>query len=127
MPDTRFSDTFSAENMAEPTLCTGMPEIIARAGDLRRPQLLIRAARHGLEGYDRGRDLARLLRGVSLPRPGRGLARLLDEEDRHETMRRSGSAAWSAASHVDILIAVMAELRIAQAFAAAGAPPQPRT
>lgn len=79
---------------------------------LRRPRLLIRAARLGLTEYRRERDLARLVNSARLPAPAQALARLLDQEERLEETRRAGDASYSISRHVDVLIALMAEARL---------------
>jgi hypothetical protein len=81
--------------------------------NLRRPRLLIRAARHGVQDYRRERDLSRLLTspGCSAPGPEVALTRLLDQEEQMELFRKSGGAGYSIARHVELLIALMAEAR----------------
>lgn len=79
---------------------------------LRRPQLLIRAARLGLADYSRSRDLCRLMRVTSAPSPTRAVQRLLDAEGEMETTRLQGGASYSVARHVEILIALMGETRL---------------
>src|SRR5690606_12734755 len=84
-----------------------------RASDLaaiRRPRILIRAARAGLAGYHRDRDLRRLLRTGRLA-PGAALARLIAEERELEHRRRGGEATYALARHVAILTALIAEAR----------------
>lgn len=76
---------------------------------LRRPRLLIRAARFGLRNYRRERDLLRMLPQSRLPTPGRAIDNLLDVESDMESKRKLGDASYSVARHVDILIALMAE------------------
>ncbi len=76
---------------------------------LRRPKLLIRAARFGLADYDRERDLRRLMQLPATPAPGKALSHLLEEEDRLNHARKSGGAAYSPARHIALLIALMAE------------------
>ncbi|WP_240794004.1 DUF6477 family protein [Pseudorhodobacter turbinis] len=51
-----------------------MSDISTILANLRRPRLLIRAARHGIQDYRRDRDLRRLINAVSppLPRGGTG-------------------------------------------------------
>lgn len=78
---------------------------------LRRPRLLIRAAHHGLADYNRNRDLKRLLAGQA-PAPREAVARLIDEERALEEARRDGGAAYSVARHVDVMIAILAEMRL---------------
>lgn len=75
---------------------------------LRRPRLLMRAARIGLQDYRRDRDLRRILPNVPDPR---ALDVLLTEEARLEAARQSG-AAWPALRHIEVMIALLAELRL---------------
>ncbi|MFN3822781.1 MAG: DUF6477 family protein [Pseudorhodobacter sp.] len=79
---------------------------------LSRPRLLVRAARHGIPDYCRERDLKRLIEAPGIPAPETAVARLLDEEERVETTRQRGDAAYSLTRHVDLLIALMAEVRL---------------
>jgi hypothetical protein len=80
---------------------------------LRRPRLLFAAARAGLAGYRPERDLRRLI--GSAPD---ALAALAEAEAEAERTRRQGAAGYSAARHVGLLIALLAE-QAAQARAAA--------
>lgn len=89
-----------------------MTDLTNALKDLRRPRLLIRAARHGLTEYRRERDLLRLIRGASLPSPDRALGTLLAEEADIEATRRAGDARYSVTRHVELLIAMMGELRL---------------
>lgn len=79
---------------------------------LRRPRLLIRAARHGLEEYRRDRDLRRLIGGHGVPTPIDALPRLMWEEARLEEIRGKGDASYSLVRHIEVLIALMAEARL---------------
>jgi len=76
---------------------------------LRRPKLLIKAAKIGSENFRRDRDLKRLLKAQRLPNPGGGLSRLLALEEELETTRKSGNATYSISRHVEILAALIAE------------------
>lgn len=78
---------------------------------LRRPRLLISAARFGLADYDRTRDLRRLFQATP-PSPARAVDRLIDEEATLEETRKLGSATYSIARHVDVLIALMSEAQM---------------
>ncbi|MGO4907878.1 DUF6477 family protein [Pseudorhodobacter sp. W20_MBD10_FR17] len=89
-----------------------MSDISTILANLRRPRLLIRAARHGIQDYRRERDLRRLIDAVSPPSPEAALARLFDAEERAEETRRAGDAGYSIARHVELLIAMMAEARL---------------
>ncbi len=87
-----------------------MTDFRALLADLRRPQLLIRAARCGLADYRRDRDLRRLL-DTHLT-PDRAVRRLLSEEELLEQTRKSGEASYSVTRHIEILIALMSEVRL---------------
>jgi hypothetical protein len=92
---------------------TAMTATAPRLEALRRPRLLIRAARHGLAEYDRNRDLRRLLAAPAPPPPERAVAQLLASEARLEAARRAQDAGYSVARHVEVLIALIAEARLA--------------
>lgn len=87
---------------------------------LRRPKLLIRAARHGCLEYNRKRDLRRLLRSDPLPAPLRALSRLMDLEADLEDTRQQGDNAYSVTRHVEVLIALMGEARLLKNLEACG-------
>lgn len=90
---------------------------------LRRPRLLIRAARFGVLDYRRERDLRRMLGPGALPPAERAVPLLLEEEDRLESLRLAGDAAYGFARHIDVLIALLAEARtLPRAEAAPSAP-----
>ena len=88
-----------------------MTDFRALLADLKRPQIMIRAARLGLCDYRRDRDLKRLLNGQQ-PSPDRSIPRLLSEEERLEETRKSGDAAYSIAHHIEVLIALMSEVSL---------------
>ena len=80
--------------------------------DLRRPALLLRAARFGLTDYQRDRDLKRLLRESAAGGPEKTLPRLLHEENMLEETRKAGDASYSLTRHIELLIALLAELNL---------------
>lgn len=80
---------------------------------LRRPALILRAARHGLADYRRERDLRRLLKSPQTPPPARALAELMAREAEIEATRCEGNHSYSFSRHVDLLIALLAEARLA--------------
>ncbi|MCZ7675743.1 MAG: DUF6477 family protein [Roseovarius sp.] len=97
-----------------------MTDPMSMLNQLRRPPLLIEAARLGLTEYRRE---AALRRHLGTPRPPAGTAALealieIEAELDHE--RRQGCAGYSPARHVDLLIAMMGEARLMRAAAAAG-------
>lgn len=75
-----------------------------------RPRLLMQAARSGLGDYRRERDLLRIAGDAALA-PEHAMGRLIALEAGHEATRRAGDAAYSAAAHVEVLIALLAEAR----------------
>lgn len=87
-----------------------MTDFRAILANLRRPRLLIRAARFGLEDYRRDRDLRRIL-PASLPVEAT-VSQLLQEEARLETIRVAGAQDYPMARHIEVLIALMAEVRL---------------
>ena len=80
---------------------------------LRRPRLLVRAARLGLPEYSRARSMRRLLPGEPAPLPGQAFARLVEHEAALDQIRREGAASYSASRHVELLVALMDEARLA--------------
>lgn len=87
-------------------------QTLERFSGLRRPRLLIRAARFGLMDFRRERDLRRILGEGMVPTGAVTMGRLLDLEEMLDEMRRTGNAAYRPARHVEVLIAVMAEARL---------------
>lgn len=81
------------------------------APPLRRPKLLVSAARHGLADYNRSRDLPRILQQHRIPTGA--LAALQQTEAAMEDRRLTGDPGYSCLRHIDLLIALMAEMRIA--------------
>lgn len=82
---------------------------------LRRPAALVRAALAGQTQWRRDRDLRRTLRSDSLPGPGQALARLRADEDRMNAARQEGAADYDLHQHVMLMIAILAESRLALA------------
>lgn len=78
--------------------------------NLRRPRLLMRAARFGLAEYRRDRDLRRLVDSAATPE--QTVPRLMSVEERLEATRLAGDASYSAARHIDVLIALLAEAQL---------------
>ncbi len=87
-----------------------MSDFQAILANLRRPRLLMHAARFGLGDYRRERDLRRLVGGEHTPE--RTVATLLSVEERLEETRLAGDAGYSVARHIDVLIALLAEARL---------------
>lgn len=89
-----------------------MQDLHAMMRRLRRPRLLIRAARMGVESYRRGPHLRRVLRTTVPPRTGAALIALMEIEAELEAQRTDDSAAYSITRHVDVLIAMMGEAQL---------------
>lgn len=81
---------------------------------LRRPKILIRAARAGLVDYRRERDLKRLRRSEKSAAEVTFDA-LLEEENALEAHRASGEANYDLRRHIAVLTALLAEARLAPA------------
>ncbi|MBP7001183.1 DUF6477 family protein [Amaricoccus sp.] len=96
-----------------------MTASIAALTDLRRPKILVRAARAGIAEYRRDRDLKRLVRASADAAPGDSLQPLLAEERRLETTRTTGGATYNIHRHVAVLTALLAEARLLPAAASA--------
>lgn len=90
-----------------------MSDITNQMTSLRRPRLLVRAAKFGLSDYVRERDLKRVFAPNNPPRPGEAMRPLMDREAEIDSVRRAGGAAYSAARHVQLLTALIAESRLA--------------
>jgi hypothetical protein len=91
---------------------TPMTDLAAVLGALRRPKILIRAARVGMQDYRRDRDLKRLLRAPKGSAPQAAIGTLLAEEGRLEATRTSGEATYNLQRHVAVLTAILAEARL---------------
>lgn len=92
-----------------------MQDLTTMLSTLRRPRLLIRAARHGVQEYSRDRHLPRILGYGTLPRPAATLMRLMELEREVDEQRRSDDAGYSVIRHLDLLIAMMGEAQLLRA------------
>lgn len=90
-----------------------MTDLLTTISQLKRPRLLVRAARFGQADYNRNRDLRRLVQVNAVPAPEQALARLLVEEEALEQSRRAGETGYCLMRHIELLIAMMAEARLA--------------
>jgi hypothetical protein len=77
------------------------------AVELRRPKLLLDAARRGMRLHDRERDVPRLLGSRDVPEDA--LDRLLKAEAEQEELRLQGAVNYSVSRHVDLLAAIIGE------------------
>lgn len=79
---------------------------------IRRPKLLMQAARHNLQRYDRSRHLARLLHIGSVHKlgPTETLLRLMEEERSQNEQREQKMAGYEISHHILVLTAILFEL-----------------
>ncbi|SMC74960.1 DUF6477 family protein [Primorskyibacter flagellatus] len=89
-----------------------MQDILSLLHTLKRPRLLIRAARIGAQDYQRTAHLPRLLGYGALPRTGPALMRLMEIEAELNARREASDAGYSIARHVELLVAMMGEARV---------------
>lgn len=93
-----------------------MKDLTAILSTLKRPAMLVGAARKGLTLYRRDRDLPRLIAGgPSGAAPG---SMLLETEAELERTRAAGDGSYSVTSHIAVLTALLFEARL-------GGPAQP--
>jgi hypothetical protein len=95
-----------------------MQDVLSMLQALRRPALLMRAARIGAEDYRRGTHLSRLLGYGATPRHAPALLKLMEMESDLNTQRVSGDTSYSLVKHVDVLIAMVGEARVLRAASA---------
>lgn len=88
-----------------------MADPLTHIETLRRPRLLVRAARHGLANYSRDRTLARVLTTPQNTSDG-VLTDLMRTEAEIEITRTNGDVAYSVSRHLEVLIALMGEVRL---------------
>ena len=92
-----------------------MQDILSMLHALRRPALLMRAARIGADDYRRANHLPRLLGYGVLPRHGAALMKLMEIEGDLNAQRVSSNTSYNLIRHVDILIAIIGEARVLRA------------
>ncbi len=88
-----------------------MQDLYDNVFTLRRPRLLIQAARIGLGEYNRCRVLKKLSKSSITPAPHNAVQALLPVEESLEDARRSGDASYSPSRHVEVFTALLAEAR----------------
>jgi len=93
-----------------------MTDALAILKSLRRPRLLTRAAHIGLEDYNRDRSLRRLIPAPGSPESRQVLEQLVEQEAEADQCRREGSASYSPAHHIELLVALIAEARLVTAM-----------
>lgn len=88
-----------------------MTQISSRKNLLRRPAILVQAAKTCACDYRRGRTVARLVKGATPPNKQVIVEALRDEEDRLEVKRQQADGSYNARQHVQVLAALIAEQR----------------
>jgi hypothetical protein len=89
-----------------------MEDVVTMLSRLKRPTLLTRTARHGLQDYNRIVHLRRLLKTEALPGPGQAIVRLMELEAVVDQLRVAKRAEYSVARHIEMIVAMMCEARI---------------
>ncbi|RLJ41662.1 hypothetical protein BCF46_2628 [Litoreibacter meonggei] len=88
-----------------------MIDLTRQLTDLRRPRLLVRAARHGISHYQRNRDLRRITGQSRSDSPRIVVETLLHQEEQLEQTRLAHDGTYNVNKHIELLIALMAESR----------------
>lgn len=86
-----------------------MLDIKSRLANLKRPKILAKAAQIGVKDYRRKTHLPRVLQGPIPAKHHAVLVTLCDLENHLNSLRKTRDAAYSAARHVEVLIALIAE------------------
>lgn len=95
-----------------------MEDVLTQISRLKRPTLLVRTARHGIEDYNRVVHLRRILKSETLPGPAKAILKLMELEAISDRQRLEKRAEYSVAQHVEILVALMCEAKILKATSA---------
>ena len=88
-----------------------MQDPVSRIRALKRPTLLARAARLGADHYRRSAYIRRIMEWDRDPGQMQALVALLDRENELNLHRLSRQADYSVVLHLDVLIALLGELR----------------
>ncbi|MEO0391473.1 MAG: DUF6477 family protein [Pseudomonadota bacterium] len=92
-----------------------MQDTLTMLAQIKRPGLLLRAARLGAEDYRRAVHLPRLLGYGQMPRHTAALLRLIEIEAEHNAQRLNDPSTYSLVRHLDVLIAIVGEARTLRA------------
>lgn len=92
-----------------------MHDALGHLATLRRPRILMRAARFAAETYRRDEALPRLLHLDTPPRTAEALMRLIGRGAELEAARQAGLATYAMQRHVDVLGAIVGEARLSRA------------
>ncbi|MEJ6401816.1 DUF6477 family protein [Yoonia sp. 2307UL14-13] len=94
-----------------------MLDIHSRLAQLKRPKLLVRATRFGVDHYRRETHLPRILFDDDLPRHAEAIVRLFEIEEDMNRARVARAGDYRVADHVEVLIAIAGEARLMQSLA----------
>lgn len=92
-----------------------MKDINSHINHLRRPALLVRAAKHGVDFYDRNTHLRKYIAQDPYPGPGAVLMKLFEIEREQNDARREKRGDYAPSEHVDVLVAIMGEAQLYRA------------
>ncbi len=89
-----------------------MTNSISTLNSLKRPKILISAARLGLANYDRDADLRFIVKTGRTPCHDAAIESLLTRESALEDNRKEGHAGYNVQEHIRVLTALFAEVRL---------------
>lgn len=89
-----------------------MSDILTWINSLKRPGLLVRAAKLGLADYDREKVLKKVSASGTPEGSPRALEAMIPVEEALNQARRDGDASYVPSRHVEILAAILAEFRL---------------
>ncbi len=79
---------------------------------LKRPKILINAARLGMADYNRDADLRFIVKTNQTPTHEAAIETLLTREGELEDNRKNAQASYSVHEHIRVLSALLAEVRL---------------
>jgi len=92
-----------------------MQDILNRVAQLKRPKLLVTAARSGAAHYARDRHSARLLPSQRPRKHAAILIKLMEMECDINDLRCAMAASYSPLQHLDVMIALVGETQLLRA------------
>jgi hypothetical protein len=87
-----------------------MTDAATLTANLRRPKILLRAARLGMQDYRRDRDLKRLVH--SPYKSEETITQLIDTEQAMEDNRKNNDLGYSFIKHIEVMIALLCEVNL---------------
>lgn len=88
-----------------------MQDLFSQLAALRRPRILMRAARIGADDYRRDVHLPRLLGSSAPKRHGPAVIQLMEIEATLNDQRLNEGSGYNMLSHVEVMIALVGEAR----------------